>query len=194
MESLLPNGTAKAERSFLSPGRWALLSFFIMVFVMGLVKIYSPDLGFHLISAEWIINNKRFIHIDTFNYGAGGSRYYDMQWLFQLFTYSLYKAGGDAALIITNVFLITVSFLLVWYRFVKNAEIEKSLLKPALFAFIALILVQPLTFEIRPHVFSWIFLNLVLIFLESYRKGNQKTLFLLPAIMLIWANTHSLSI
>ena len=57
-----------------------------------------------------------------------------------------------------------------------------------------LLFVQPLSFEIRPHVLSWIYLNLTLFSLEIYKRGNKKSLFALPFIMLFWVNSHSLSI
>jgi len=194
MVPTLQNGIVRSERNFLSPGLWAVIFFFIMVFIMGLIKIYSPDLGFHLKSAEWIIEHKQFIHHDSFSYGSYGHKYFDLQWLYQLLIYSLYKTGGETALVIANAFLITVSFLLVWFRFMKNTSIDKTNIKLGLFAFMAILFVQPLTFEVRPYVLSWIFLNLTLYFLESYKRGNQKALFYLPVIMLLWINTHSLAI
>lgn len=161
---------------------------------MGLVKIYSPDLGFHLRSAKWILDNRQFIYTDSFSYGSGGNPYYDLQWLFQLFVYGIYSAGGEMLLIIVNSLLITTSFVLNWRRFIKNAGIAGADIRQALFAFIGLLLILPLTFEIRPHVFSWLFLNLILFFLDSYKQGNKKAVIALPIIMIIWVNAHSLSI
>lgn len=194
MKSLSQNAALKSKNIFLSPGVWAVISLFIMVFIMGLLKIYSPDLGFHLKSAKWIIDNKQFIYTDSFSYGSEANKYYDLQWLFQLLIYSLYNAGGETVLVIANALLITSSLVLVWFRFLKRAAVDKTNIKPGLFAFIAILCVQPLTFEIRPHVLSWIFLNLTLFFLESHKNGNKKALFILPVIMLLWANTHSLAI
>ncbi|MBL0358284.1 MAG: hypothetical protein IPP72_16080 [Chitinophagaceae bacterium] len=166
----------------------------IMVFIMGLVRIYSPDLGFHLKSAQWMLENKQFIYTDSFDYGSTGNKYFNLQWLFQLFVYSLYHTG-EKPLVIINAALITVSIALVWFRFSKNTGISRTNISLGLFAFIVLLLVQPLTFEVRPHVLSWIYLNLVLICLEFYkRNGNKKSLYFLPIIMLVWVNTHSLSI
>lgn len=193
MESLLANGASKSKNIFLSPGVWAVICFFIMVFIMGLLKIYSPDLGFHLKSAEWIINNKQFIYTDSFSLSSEGNRYFDLQWLYQLLIYFLYNRG-ESVLIVANAFLITCSLVLVWIRFLRNTAIDKTNIKLGLFAFLSLMFVQPLSFEIRPHVLSWIFLNLVLAFLESYKRGNKKALFILPVIMVLWANTHSLAV
>jgi hypothetical protein len=58
---------------------FAFLALFVMVFIMGLQKNYSPDLGFHLKSAQWMIENKSFITTDTFTYTSFGNNYYNMQ-------------------------------------------------------------------------------------------------------------------
>jgi hypothetical protein len=160
---------------------------------MGLLKIYSPDLGFHLKSAEWIVDNKRFIHNDSFSYGSAGHKYFDMQWLYQLLIYFLYNKG-QMVLIIANALLITGSLVLTWIRFVKITADDQSRIKLGLFALMAIIFIQPFSFEIRPQVLSGIFLNLILLFLESYKRGNKRALYALPVIMLLWSNTHSLAI
>ncbi len=165
-----------------------------MVFIMGLVKIYSPDLGFHLKSAQWMLENKQFIYTDTFDYGSTGNKYYNLQWIFQLIVYTLYNINVKT-LIIINAILITISIALIWYRFSKTNEINNQSTSLSIFAILALVLLQPLSFEIRPHVLSWLFLNSVLLVLESYkRSGNKRALYFLPLIMLVWVNTHSLSI
>lgn len=194
MESHIPTELSKSRQKFFFLGPFALISVFVMVFIMGLVKIYSPDLGFHLKSAEWMVHNKQFIYTDSFSYSSEGNKYYDLQWLFQLMTYWSSKAGGEEFLVILNALLITVSTLLIFLRFSSLVNIENRNIKLGFFAFACVWLFQPLLFEIRPHVFSWIFLNLILLFLESYKKGNKKILFVLPVIMLFWANTHSLAI
>lgn len=184
---------SKFRSIFLSMGVWPVVFFFIMVFIMGLLKIHSPDIGFHLKSAKWMLDNKQFIYADAFSYGSEGNKYFDLQWLYQLLIYSLYNSG-EKFLVVANALLITSSLVLVWFRFLRNAEVGVTSIKMGFFAFMAILLVQPLTFEIRPHVLSWIYLNLVLLLLESYKKGNKKLLFILPFIMLFWANTHSLAI
>jgi hypothetical protein len=139
------------------------------------------------------VENKQFIYTDSFSYGSGGNKYFDLQWLFQLFVYALYN-NGEKVLIITNALLVAFSMVLLYVRFKKIAQPDNRNLKLAFFAFVVLIFVQPLSFEIRPHVFSWIFLNIVLLLLEAYKKGDSNSLMALPLIMLIWVNTHSLAI
>lgn len=183
----------KKNRLSFNPGTISVIAVLVMVFVMGLVKIYSADLGFHLKSAETIIKTKRFIYTDSFSYGSAGRKYYDLQWLFQLLVYFLYNLG-QPVLVIVNSLLISFSFVLTWFRFSRYPANAPSGIRTAVFAVILFLFALTLTFEIRPHVLSWIYLNLLLFALESYKRGKQKAIFFLPVIMLFWVNTHSLAI
>ena len=82
----------------------AMIAVLLMVFIMGLLKIYSPDLGFHLKSAAWILENKQFIYKDPFSYGSSAHQYFDLQWLYQLLIYTLYK-NGEAVFTFSSVIL-----------------------------------------------------------------------------------------
>lgn len=176
------------------PGKAALAFVFGMVFIMSLVKIYSPDLGFHLKSAKWILENKQFIYTDSFSYASEGNKYFDFQWLYQLFIYGVHALGSDRLLVIVNALLIVSSLVFVWQRFKQFRATENAGKNIVVFSLFALVFVQPLTAEIRPHVLSWIFLNLTLLILESFKKGNKKIIYYLPFVMLVWANVHSLAI
>jgi hypothetical protein len=193
MESSMQNGALKSPQKMPFLPVLALVSFFIMVFIMGLLKIYSPDLGFHLKSAQWMIDHKQFIYTDSFSYGSSSHKYIDLQWLYQLLVHRLYS-NGASVLIIANALLITGSLTLVYFRFVKGNPDNKSGMKLAFFALMAILLVQPFSFEIRPQVLSGIYINLILLLLESYKRGNKKSLYFIPVLMLLWANSHSLAI
>jgi hypothetical protein len=163
-----------------------------MVFVMGLQKNYSPDVGFHLQSAKWMLDNKQFIKTDSFTYTSAGNNYYDLQWLYQLFIYCFYKIGKDAGLIILNSILIVISFALVTFRFSRSYMPNNF--SAGIFCLVIIVGIQPLPMEIRPHVLSWIYLNIILIVLERYRSDKTSGLIWLPVIMLLWVNSHSLSV
>jgi hypothetical protein len=162
----------------------------ILVFILGLQKNYGPDVGFHLQSARWMIENHRFITTDVFTYTSFGNNYFDLQWLYQVILLSLYKIGKDELLVVVNSALISLSVLVAWLR----SKRILSDLRPWVFLLTILIGSQALMFEIRPHVFSWLFLSLVLLFLADYKAGIRKRLYILPVIMLVWVNCHSLSI
>ncbi len=120
MDSNPQNPLHKLSNPFTSIGLLSVVFLLVMVFIMGLIKIYSPDLGFHLKSAKWMLENKRFIYTDSFSYGSEGREYFNLQWLFQLFIYSIYNYGGEMVLVLANALLINFSVFLLWVRFLKT--------------------------------------------------------------------------
>jgi hypothetical protein len=163
----------------------------ILIFILALQKNYSPDVGFHLQSARWMLENHSFIVKDSFTYTSFGNNYYDLQWLYQLFLYALYKLGKDELLVIVNAILICASVLLAWFRCRKESL---NAIRPALFLLLVIIGSQSLMWEIRPHVFSWLFLSLILLILSNYKAGKSKQIYFIPVIIIFWVNSHSLSI
>lgn len=75
-------------------GTVSLILVFCMVFIMGLIKLSTPDIGFHLQSAKWMLENKAFIYHDSFTYTSAGNPYYNLQWIYQLGMYALHEMGG----------------------------------------------------------------------------------------------------
>ncbi|MBK7669125.1 MAG: hypothetical protein IPJ32_18345 [Sphingobacteriaceae bacterium] len=158
---------------------------------MGLQKNYSPDVGFHLQSAQWMVDNKTIIKQDFFTYTSMGRNYFDMQWLYQFVLFFFNKFGGDKLLVVVNAILISTAVFIVWLRYKQEIG---SKFNTALFVIVLLIAIQPLSFEIRPHVFSWIYLSVLLLILSNYKAGKTKQLVFIPLVMLLWVNSHSLSV
>jgi len=121
-------------------------------------------------------------------YTAVDHKYIDLNWLYQLAMYSVYSLAGSKGLIFLNSLFIVVSVFLLIKRSSKSFS---PMLKWLLL--IALLAVSP-SLEIRPHSLSWVFLGLTLFALEKYWEGNKKMLRLLPVIMILWVNCHSLFI
>jgi hypothetical protein len=161
----------------------------LMVFVYGIKKIYSPDIGFHLAAGEWMIQHGEIMKKDFFTYTRLGEKYIDLNWFYQIIIYSIFNSFKSYGLVIFNALFITGSFLLLIARI-------KTMLAPKyhLIALLMIVGIQALPMEIRPHVFSWIFLNLILYVLELYTYKNINRLYFLPLIMLFWINMHSLAI
>jgi len=161
----------------------------ILVFIYGLKQIYSPDIGFHLAAGEWMVNHGEIMKNDVFTYTQFGDKYIDLNWFYQIIIYSVFNNFKSHGLVIFNAFLIAFSFLLLLSRI-------KTMMSPNynLISFFMLVGIQALPMEIRPHVFSWVLLNLILYVLELYTFKKINRLYFLPIIMLFWINIHSLAI
>ena len=155
--------------------------------VLSIRTIYSEDLGFHLQSARWMLENISFPDKDSFTYTANENRYIDLNWFYQLLIYGIYKSTGGAGLILVNSVFILLTIFILFRRVNCNLWFGPWIFLAGILA------VSPL-FEIRPHSLSWLMLSCVLFILQRFYDGNEKIIKWLPAVMLFWVNCHSLFI
>ncbi len=163
-----------------------------LVVAFSFCEIYSEDLGFHLRAGEWILQNLKFPGKDVFTYTASTHDYVDMYWLYQVVLSVINKSGGEFGLVASNALLIAASFLIVLVRIGR----QRKLAETANWQFLLLIAIMAMAFQfgIRPHVLSWIFLNVILLVLDDFSHGRGNHLYLLPVVMVLWTNTHTLFI
>ena len=171
------------------PAWVALGAVLFLAVTLGCREIASPDIGFHLNSGRWIAEHGAVPSGEMFVYPVLGRPYIDLQWLYQLMLWHGYQIGGPALLVAGNVALTLISFGLLVLR-VRNREGRLPM------GAVLLLLVFALgnDWELRPHVASWVCLNLVLLVLEVRSKSNPRAIWPLPFLMIVWANTHSLYI
>jgi hypothetical protein len=83
-------------------------------------------------------------------------------------------------------FAAAIILLIYAYAYLKSRNVKA--------AFAACATVLPLIiiffFNLRPQLLGYIFLLITLISLESFRQGRLKKLWFLPAVFLLWVNTH----
>ena len=181
------------------PVRWILgLITFAFIFIYHTYPLGLSDFWWHLNTGRWIWEHGAMPSDDPFLFSSASPldaraylilRGYPLSQLLFFGTYTLANAQGLVAL---KGLLMTLFYGLLWNHF------RRSGLHPILA--LAIVGVLPLLFfrfdELRPQIFSFIFTLLVLQltehFLADERSGKplKHYLFLLPAIMLLWANLH----
>src|SRR5512147_1972403 len=55
--------------------------------LLGFRQIASPDIGFHLSTARWMVEHRAWPSTDLFSFTFVGHPYVDLQWFFQLLMY-----------------------------------------------------------------------------------------------------------
>ena len=162
---------------------------FLMGAIFGFRQIVSPDLGFHLSSARWILENKAFPQTDVFTYTVTDHAYVDLQWLFQLTVFGIESLAGPAGItVLTTVLVLGFGVLLLWRVYRREGHLHPSAVWMLGLFFLGCL------WEIRPHLFSWVLGSVMLLVLEEYNRGSRKWLPVLPVVMLVWVNSHSLFI
>ncbi|NTW32998.1 MAG: hypothetical protein HGB12_10280 [Bacteroidetes bacterium] len=172
--------------------KWHTLLMLIaaVIFILSLRLLSDPDLGFHLNAGRWIIENLSFPDKDTFTFTATQNDYIDLHWLFQVFIFIVFKISGYEGLSI----LVAVLSIVFLFVILKRNNLSGIPLYISILLLLTGFLIIESRITLRPEMFSFIFITILLLLLDSYCYRQKKVLFLLPVIMLFWCNMHSLFI
>lgn len=171
--------------------RVMLVVVFVLLGVFGLVhgfrEIASPDIGFHLATARYILENGAFPASDPFTYTVSDRPYIDLQWIFQIVMHAAHAGGGAFGIIALTIVLTLAFAALLVLRSRQRLGFIPYSSTVLLLTFLLGNLWEP-----RPHLFSWILGSILLLVLEAHARGTSRWLFALPVIMVVWVNAHSL--
>lgn len=151
----------------------------LYAFCAGFRTIGDVDFGWQIASGRYIAQHHEVPRNDVFTYTVSGR-----EWLYpplgQLIFYWLFRVGGYAALswLLAVAAVVTVAFLLR---------------RPGLATGIAAILAVPsIVFRenLRAELFTTFFFAVCLSILWGYFREGRGRLWLLPVLMLFWANSH----
>ncbi len=169
--------------------------FLVYVFLLALKPLADPDLWWHLATGRWITENRALPAEDPFSYTTGSLseesvRAARAQWLGQVAFYLAYLAGGYSGLAFFRGLLIALPFVFLYASSIRKGVHPLPVLSCLAFPLFFVALTNYNTFE-RPQAFSFVLALLVLALLEKTRReGRGPWMWLLPPLMLLWANLH----
>ena len=158
--------------------------FFIALFLIFLLPPTDPDLGWQLRCGELFWQEHSFCENNQFSVLLENYSWPNHAWGYQAAIYPIFKFAGFNGLTIFNALLVTAAFGFL-YSAIKNFRFEKMLgiLATIYFGW------GVFSFGIRSQLIGFFFFNLTL-YLLTKMKERPKLAFLLPLVMLVWANTH----
>ncbi|HET7711037.1 MAG TPA: hypothetical protein VFL80_03825, partial [Thermoanaerobaculia bacterium] len=146
---------------------------------LALFPLHNNDLWWHLAAGRWMTAHRSVPRGDLFSWTNFITQWVDNEWLAELLFYWTWKAGGDAALIVTRAAIFAALSVLL-YQLLIVLRAPKSF--PAALA--SAVSLSHHWWELRPSVFSLAGVLLLLIAVERRRFK------LIPLLFLIWANLH----
>jgi hypothetical protein len=172
-----------------------LLAVLASVLCLGLLspEIRDSDFWWHLRTGQYIVETRSLPVPDPFAYttataplaypGEDAVRHFNLthEWLAQAFFYAAYRAAGFPGVVMLRALLLVafcgLAGLVAWRR---SGVLDRGWMAGLAAAAIA----APFALD-RPQLFTYLFLALTIVILESRRR-----LWLLPPLFLIWANCH----
>jgi len=144
------------------------------------------DTFWHLAAGQRILATHAWPTTNYYSFTAPNGEWLAYEWLGEVIMAGASRLGGPRALMALLMALASLIFLLLYYY----AYVRSGNVKAALAACAAVWPLLGLCFSLRPQLLGYVFLLITLICLERYRRGLQKSLWLLPGVFVLWVNTH----
>jgi hypothetical protein len=158
------------------------------VFLSAFFKIADLDFWWHLKTGQILWQQKAFPYTEIYSFTANGRVYIDHEWLFQVIAYFFFSLAGPAGVI-----LLKCAVLMLTYLLIARSLLQKGASPGTTFAVILLsVCGARIRFIERPEVFSVLYLVLIYLALDySLRGEKRKIIFVVPALIVLWVNTHA---
>ena len=175
--------------SYLLPKFSDVVFIALFVGVVGLgPRIFNidGDLGRHLTIGKYILDHRQIPTQDIFSHSMSGAPLTPHEWLAQVIFALSFAVGGLDGVVWLSAVLIaatfTANYLQSWAR-------SRSIFL-ALFWTILAAAASSLHWLARPHLFTMFLIIPWIVILERIRRGESNRWWLLPILMLFWANLH----
>jgi hypothetical protein len=179
----------KNKFSFLIPSiaDFLFLAIFLHIsLIVGKSLLGDADTGYHIRAGEYILNTLSIPRYDMFSYLSPPLPWTAHEWLSEVIMAVIHRSFGLTGIVIFFAFLISLaSYLLFKIIHSDNNNIIITILV-VLLATSA----SQIHWLARPHIFSLILMIVWYYILDLYHYKNKNYLYLLPIIMILWANLH----
>jgi hypothetical protein len=167
----------------LTTRRLAVLVLFVGLFAT-VVGIHVDSGTFaHLRSGAWILEHGRLTGVDVFSHTASGRPWVNSAWLSEVIMTVIHRAAGYAGLNLVTSLVIWASLLVVYRS--GRADTYVRALATALAA-----TTMAIGWSAQPQVATFLLVAVFNLILIRHRRGDGNRLWLLPPLMVLWANLH----
>ncbi len=164
----------------------ALLLVLLLAAVLCLSPLAEVDFHWHLLAGQQILATGQAPQTDQFTYTSAGRPWVDLHWLFQATVAWIERHGGWGALDVFKVTMVVAAFAAA----LAAGATRGGRLAATVLALPAVIAAQE-RFTLRPEVVSFALLGALLLLLAR-RRDHPAFLGLVPPLLALWANLHSL--
>lgn len=187
-------GSIESPHSWIRSPLFWLFAALMLVFMLcySFRPLSDPDFWWHLKSGEQMWQAKGLLQNDIFTYtGDGQTTWREIlilksYWLWQLLAYGLYALAGFNGVFVLNLMVLVLMVSVL----TRLMQIQKVSLGVAVSLLTLAFLLLSYTYALeRPQVVSFLFAAILIGLLSRLRDGDRLN-WLLPLLMLLWANMH----
>ncbi|MFZ6027532.1 MAG: hypothetical protein ACOYYS_07425 [Chloroflexota bacterium] len=155
----------------------------VSIFAMASQPALDPDMWWHLRAGDEIWHRGEILTRDVFSSTRAGMPWVNVFWLSDLLMYAVFSFGGSLALAVWVAVTITFTMAVVYFHIPGS---------PFLRAFLVVLAsaVAAPTWTVRPQIVSFLLLAVLDAWLDAYKAGRFRRLWLLPVLFALWINLH----
>jgi len=167
-----------------------LASLALLTVLLCMTKYADYDLWWHLKLGETIYSTHSLPWLDTFSYTAAGRHQFTGEWLADLIIFLTFQTAGFLGLNLLKALLLLLSFSFLFLHMKSTSKNAGGAAFAAVITLVIVLFAVRFRLFVRPYLFSLPFLALFLFLLGRWRTLlRDRYIYLLPAFMLLWANT-----
>lgn len=161
---------------------------FIVVFKSLCLKLYDPDLWWHLASGRYMVQHGQVLRTDVFSFTLAGTPWINFEWLSQIALYGIFLAGGVRAVFGLKIILSLSA--LAWLALSLRSAGARGIWQGILLG-IGFLVLRPRLLERTELVTLNLLPITIWLFLEM-RGGRGRKIFpwILGGLMVLWCNLH----
>lgn len=172
---------------------YILLILWVALFIIRPTDIGTGDLGRHIKNGEIIMqafSNTEWpsgiFYTNFYSYTHPDFPFTNHHWASGLIFYIIFNLFGIVGLQVILFTIILATITIIFYLAIRNSNLY---IATTIIFFMTPILTA--RHDLRPEIFSYLFLAILLLVIDTYRKKhNTKVLYALPLLFFLWANIH----
>jgi hypothetical protein len=177
------------KKKFFLPSLADMLFLSIFLFLCisrGQGLLGDCDTGYHIRAGEWILQNLSIPRFDMFSFHTPPIPWTAHEWLSEVIMALIHQVSGLTGIVVFFTFLLALTFYLLFL----SIRDDGGNILVAVFVVLLATAASQIHWLARPHVFSLLLFFVWFRILDEYRNGARNRLYLLPPMMLLWANLH----
>ena len=153
--------------------------------IAAIQPVSDPDFWWHITTGNWILSHHAVPRHDLYTFSVADHRWITHEWLSEVLLSVLYAAGRLPLVSLVLGAVTAAGFLLVYLSIGRRVNFVIAGLTLVLGVAAANPIwgprIQMITFALTALTYLWV---------KRFCEGNSRTLYLLPAVMLVWVNLH----
>jgi hypothetical protein len=185
LKYLCPTKYVSLTKGTMKTKTLVILILFLALFAMAPGISVDTDTWWHLATGKYILENRSIPSTDIFSHTRANQPWMgaNVGWIMQIILYVTYSVLNFGGLNILTAGMITLAFIFI-YRSMPGGVFLRA------FIIVLSASTAGVYWAARPYLMSFVLSAITIWVLEDFRWERKDRLWLLPPIMMVWANSH----